>query len=511
MSSEKDIEIKIKATGGEAAAREIERVEAASADLGDQVDDLGSITDGAAASADDLATKSGGLGSRLVAMAGGPVTIAITAVTAFASWLASLKARIDAVSASQEDFRTANRATSDRLAESGTAAVEAAAALDKYQAAMSVIVDGTDVAVDAITRRTDAAKDQRAAAADLMDALDALAVAEGRMDKDEAAARKAGRSESDVRANVEADLAAAAERAKVVNAAVEKAMTEVVTARAALAKTEAQIAASRTEAETAAQALKSQATRKSLEIDREKVEGAPDLITAARRGGILGIAGAGLDYGLQMRAQAEAMEKLMAERDKLHAQAEAILEGEKKNAEKLAPAADAARDKLAAATAAMEKLRAEQAAAAQAVGAASQQRNLAETYQIPAMRAREGARKATETAREQAAQAAADAEADKAAEAARINQAASALAAEAGRTLAGAEARGADAALIRDLEGIINALADGTNNAELLRLTARLAGVAERVKAEGDATRTFVDQLARRLNAMESQTRAARS
>lgn len=375
----------------------------------DGVGNLSDVQEKAAAVTGALSGGVKGLGGRLLAMAGGPVGIAVGAIAGLIGFYRNLKRQIDDVVESQEAFRASNRETSDRLAEMATPVGEATEALKRHEEAMDLIVKKGQVAVASIDKRTSAIEAQRQAAADLRDAILDLAVAERRMTKEERAEQGGANEAADIASAADAALAEAKAKEAEVSRSMQSALAEVTAAQVDLIEIEARAKRSQAEADAAAHAHRSQAARKDTEISATN----RDRRSLVESIGEAGLVGGVIDSFVEQKILRDKMKRLQAERDKLDAAAKKIIADEEENAKKRGPDLDAAKDALKKAKESLDAIREMQRSVGAELVEADRRKKLAEQYQIPTVQVRTKSELADLEADRKAKEAAAEAKARK--------------------------------------------------------------------------------------------------
>lgn len=336
-----------------------------------------------------------GLGSSLLSLAGGPIGVTVAALSALVAWLSSLESRANAAKASVADLADGNRDLSDRIAELDPEPVDQlAVAVERHAEAMDLVEEKLGVYLAGIDRRKNEAKLARDAELEWRDAVLARQVAEGTITAEDAVRQKGARAVEALEAAAAADLAAAREKLAAADEAVQTALDDLTVAREQLRK----IPRPTTEARDAAEANRTEAVSKQREAETLR----NDLEDRGSKLYQFGGMSAREKYLASTRLEAlEAEIKVMQERgieladlaDEEAAEYEKAVNAKKQQAEKALEVVDA--------------LRRQQAAAAAEVRAADQQSRLAGTFgratieeQTAAQLAQIEARKAEEKRRE---------------------------------------------------------------------------------------------------------------
>jgi hypothetical protein len=386
---------------------------------------------------------------------------------------------------------------------------------------MARIVENTEGIITQIDARTDATKRQRDAAASLRDAVLALQVAEGKKTPEEEVKEKGANTISDLRAQAEAELAAAQAKNAQVEAAIRQSLREVTAAQEALRK----VSGNRDFLKSADQseAANTAANLAEAEVNRIENQG-PSVTVAATRGGALGLGVGAIDYLLQMREHAKTLEAAEAEQEKLKAAAagladlaedeRAAYESRVTQQEKLV---DAAKRSL-------DQLRAQQVAVTKDLVAADQNARLTEKFSVPTAQietaaelAKIEAKKADEKRKEDE-----RAERERIAEEQRrqrdaIDEEAKAAVGPLDARARRMGAKGLDDQLVSKAESIAQGLSDGVSTGEAERGLAAIDSIIARLPAalqsQAQAAMAPFESKLRQLDAavkqLESQSRNA--
>jgi hypothetical protein len=567
--ADKSLEIKLRATGGDAAAAEVEQLVEATESLNAEVAKTSEMTpmfdwgapieegrqavsetttaleglgatvtetapaiDGLTDAIDTSSKSTGGFGAKLLTLAGGPIGIATTAITtligAWIKWrnaVEATKTETDRILGSLKDQRKA-------IAETATATEKLTEETATYLDQLDDLAEKQRAAAeeyDATARRTN----ELAEAQDRLNKSNIDAdVASGVISAEEGAARK-----------IEVDIDAARRENDAVKekAAKEKARAdeEVRAAKTAESAAEADLAA-------AEEAAKKEEGRRDKFLDRSQTTAmsaqgvmAPDAsgegITAMlggkaelerRLGALTGVAGmsvaankrdgdatASLDQAGDSAIVKKALADQLNKEAAAAAKAAAAREDEVKVANDLV---EAKRAELEAVRAAVEARKKEADAAASKVTDAEQSAAISEGIDIPiAKREADATRKQGDLrAQKEATQAAAKAEADqRAAQAAAATEAANTAAREASAQAArmagnAAGNGGVPASVVGAVENAAAKLADGTTEQEIAGVMGRIVNALEGVPAaQQSAMRAALDPLMSRLSNIESQLR----